>query len=161
MKRFREKDQYSYSIEVIDGEEHFIVKFVDGCGITHEISVNREVFCSLQELSKEENHQAYLIELYISHFTFNGNDDKSAQIDFCPLHSPERSVLNSEAKMYITEILKDSTDAQRRRFLMYYVDNYSFREIAKIEECSFQVAQRSVIKVKKKFAQHIYFKKGR
>ena len=150
MKKRRDKDPYTYKIELLEGKEMFTVSFVDGQGSTHEVCVNRTVFTSLRQLQLAENRRAYKEELYISHYIEEADDEGLCSIAFAPLPTVEDTVLNIELADIIAGLIVSLTDAQRRRFLMYRVDGLTYKEIAELEECSLRSIYKSVQSVTKK-----------
>ena len=52
----------------------------------------------------------------------------------------ERKILISK----IFEIIESLPIVQQRRIKMYYIDELSLKEIAKIEKCSFQAVNKSI-----------------
>ena len=156
MKKHREKDSYTYKVEIVDGVEMFKVAFTGGENRTHEVSVSREVFTSLRQLQLAENRQAYKAELYISHYIEDvDNDDDVSYIAFAPMPSVEEEAEASELIDIIAVLIRKLTDRQRRRFLMYRVDGLSYREIAKREKCSLLTVYQSVNEADKKFREII------
>jgi hypothetical protein len=155
LKKFREPDQYSYQVEMIDGVEHFTVSFIDGSGNNHDVSISRKVFESLQELKIEENRQAYLTELYVSHFISDENDDEVSSMAFYPLPTTEGDITKDEDVCAVSDILESLTDTQRRRLLLNCVDGLSLHEIARQEGCAFFAVYKSVTYAKAQFEKNI------
>ena len=158
LKKYREKDQYSYRTEMIDGKQQFIVSFIDGGGKLNEVAISSETFHALQELKLAENRQAYLTELYVSHFISSENDEEISSMAFYPLISTEDYLWATALTEYVSKIITELPDIQRRRFIMHYVDGLTTREIALIERCSFvavsysiQIARRKIEEQIKKF----------
>ena len=154
MKKHREKDAYTYKIEIVGDIEMFSVVFKDGEGRTHEVSVNREVFASLKRLQLAENRLTYKSELYISHFIEDSDEDIS-YLAFAPLPCVEDEVFADELANHIAELLTELTDAQRRRFLLYRVDGLTYIQIAIREKCSLFAVYKSIQVANKKIDEAI------
>ena len=144
MRKYRDKDAYTYKAEIIDGREVFTASFVDGQGNSHEVSVNREVFTSLRKLQLAGNRQAYRDELYISHFIEDADDEDLCSIAFAPLPNVEDVVISGELCEIVAGLLFALTDIQRRRFLLYRVDGLTYKQIARRERCSLLSVYKSV-----------------
>ena len=149
MRKHREKDVYTYKVEIVGDVEMFSVAFKDGEGRINEVSVSREVFVSLKQLQLIENRLAYKSELYISHYIEDADDDVS-YIAFAPLPCVEDEVIEDELADLIVGLLSELTDKQRRRFLLYRIDGLTYKQIARLEKCSLLSAYQSVQVVAKK-----------
>jgi DNA-directed RNA polymerase specialized sigma24 family protein len=155
LKNIREKDTYSYRVEIVDGKEHITVSFVDGEGQVNEVSISRKLFLSLQKQKQIENSQAYASERYISHYIGSENDDEVSSIAFYPLPAAESTVLQTELMDAMADVLGALSDIQRRRFVLHYVDGISLREIARFENRSFFAVRKSVTAAKALFEEKI------
>jgi DNA-directed RNA polymerase specialized sigma24 family protein len=152
MKKYREKDPYKYHATIaVNGRAQFSVSFTDGQGREHEVTVDREVFVSLQQLKREENRQSYKLEYNVSHFIGAEDDDMPSSIAFYPLceTNPETAALAGEKHAIIANLIQSLTVKQRRRFLLRHLDNLNFAEIAKHDHCSTRSAYLSVRKSEK------------
>jgi RNA polymerase sigma factor (sigma-70 family) len=79
---------------------------------------------------------------------------KSIESNFFILPSPEELLLVREQKQrernFIEKLLSPLSEAQRRRFILHFVDGYSFKEIAEIEGVTPTAIRVSIFEARRK-----------
>jgi RNA polymerase sigma factor (sigma-70 family) len=79
---------------------------------------------------------------------------KSIESDFFILPSPEELLLVREQKQrehnFIEKLLSLLSEAQRRRFILHFVDGYSFKEIADLEGVTMSAVRVSIFEARRK-----------
>lgn len=65
--------------------------------------------------------------------------------------TPEEQVCRMETRDELLSVLESCTEAQRRRFLLYALDGFSYAEIAQLCGCTKNAAFQSVEAVRKRF----------
>lgn len=65
------------------------------------------------------------------------------------------SLENEEVEMYVNKFLLNLKPVQRQRFKMYYLQNYTYRQIAEMEKRDIKTVYESVQAAKKKFIKFL------
>ena len=143
-KRRKRKDN-PYTLNIV--EEKCIVEFKDNTNEKHQIQISKELFevfnqfelADLRELNEYDNHIEHLelseSNLYKRMKVFEKNT--------------EEIVIRKVEQENIIRIINKLPLLQRKRIFMYYYDNLTLEEIAKIEKCSKVAVKYNIDKAKK------------
>jgi RNA polymerase sigma factor (sigma-70 family) len=84
----------------------------------------------------------------------NARFDENIESGFFCFPSPEELLLRRDEKIreqrFIDELLNPLTVPQRRRFILHFVDGYSFREIADMEGVTMSAVRVSIFEARRK-----------
>ena len=142
-KVFYKTEDYTVRMEKINDIERYYIKF-HGQADSPEYEITLDVFqlyyreFKYTSEKRRDEHRRHIIDGEIDDFIISGNLTVK-------LFEQE-----SISKVDLETILKTCTQAQQRRFKLHYIQGYSFREIAKIENCDFTSVKESVYAVTKK-----------
>ena len=142
-KRRKHKDN-PYTLEFIEEKNSYRVSFRDVKGKYRRIEVNKEIYQAfdrfelddLSELNEFDNHIEHS-EIYENNLNERAMDKPLGVADIV-----ETMLINEELKKAINEL----SDIQKRRIKMYYFEDMTLEDIARIEKTSHQAVSKSIIK---------------
>lgn len=149
---FNKYDDYDLRVE---GSEHphYFVSFKDGQGTTQKFEVDEQLFMTFISFSKVDRKQKNVFQRYIEHSeiteaTLNQRATTSQR-------SVDQQVADNEYAKELYAVIKNLSDKQRRRFLLYYGHGITLEEIARLEGCSRQPVERSIRAAEKKIIKKL------
>ena len=135
-----------FSTGLATDNPHYYIKFQDAQEVEICVEVSKDLFdffdnCELEDLSLLNESDRHLDKTELSPYLLNviTNQSQDPLLDLTAKSQEERQL-----RMAIMML----PDKQRRRLLMHYWGNMTYKQIAKIEGCAFQVVQRSIEKAK-------------
>lgn len=139
-KRRKYKDN-PYTLEEVK-DNKYIVSFKDGIGSLKIIEVSKEVYDlmdrfeldDLSELNEYDNHIEHS-EIY-EESLYNRAMEKSNSI--------EDIIIQKSTFEDLRKAINQLSNIQKRRIKMYYFENFTLHEIAKIEHCHFTTVKESI-----------------
>ena len=142
-KRRKHKDN-PYTLEFIEEKNSYRVSFKDVKGKYRRIEVNKEIYQAfdrfelddLSELNEFDNHIEHS-EIYENNLNERAMDKPLGVDDIV-----ETMLINEELKKAINEL----SDIQKRRIKMYYFEDMTLEDIARVEKTSHQAVSKSIIK---------------
>lgn len=142
-KRRKHKDN-PYTLEFIKEKNSYRVSFKDVKGKYRRVEVNKEIYQAfdrfelddLSELNEFDNHIEHS-EIYENNLNERAMDKPLGVADIV-----ETMLINEELKKAINEL----SDIQKRRIKMYYFEDMTLEDIARIEKTSHQAVSKSIIK---------------
>ncbi len=117
-----------------------------------KVEVTDELIECFDEFRKVKNNQKKSDE---RHIDFRGVDN--AENEAIIIHSEktiEEIIFEDERKEQLHLALSSLTDIQRRRVLLYYFDDMTVKEIAKLENVVIRVVSRSIRKAEEKLSKY-------
>lgn len=126
-----------------DGVTRYFISFKDGTGAFQSLDVSEELYFAFWELERKNRN---LQQSDQRHKKFNEAYDEmlNRRAAFKP-KSVEKLIMEAELSKLLYKTIDSLPEIQRRRFLLYYEYNYSYYEIAAMENCTAQAVRRSVI----------------
>ena len=142
-KRRKHKDN-PYTLEFIEEKNSYRVSFKDVKGKYQRVEVNKEIYQAfdrfelddLSELNEFDNHIEHS-EIYENNLNQRAMDKPLGVDDIV-----ETMLINEELKKAINEL----SDIQKRRIKMYYFEDMTLEDIARVEKTSHQAVSKSIIK---------------
>lgn len=144
---------YECTVKIIDGAKHFFVAFNDINCHTQTIEVSKELFLEFKAFQKEDEHQRYTFRRYIEHIDLT--DEELHFKAFNSLNLTDEIVINKQLYSRLCEAIETLSHTQKRRFLLYYEYDLTFREIATIEGRAEYSVQESIYSAKAKVLRAI------
>lgn len=136
----RKSDDNPYTLEIINNTN--IVIFKDSRNKIQTIEVNDEVYNQMNQFELEDISQMHKIDKYIERFTLSDEiiSKRSVKIPESIEDIVERNIINESIKREISIL----PTTQKRRLKLYYFNNMSFEEIARLEGCTKMAIKFSV-----------------
>ena len=142
-KRRKHKDN-PYTLEFIEEKNSYRVSFKDVKGKFRRIEVNKEIYQAFDRFELDDLSELNEFDNHIEHSEVYENNlnkramDKPLGVD----EIVETMLINEELKKAINEL----SDIQKRRIRMYYFEDMTLEDIARIEKTSHQAVSKSIIK---------------
>lgn len=151
----RRKDKYNpYTIHKID--DKYFVSFEDGEKFLHTVEISKELYEQMDKTELED--LSYLNEMD-RHIERKELSEEDLELR---MEQNEESVVDKVIRRNDNEILHEALKAlmesQKRRIVMHFFANLSYKQIGDYEGCSYQAIQNSVEKSLKKIKK--FLKKG-
>lgn len=127
-------------------DPHYYIKFLDAQGVEICIEISKELFdffdnCELADLSLLNEYDRHIDKTELSPYLLNIISNQSQE----PLLDITAKTLEARELRTAISMLPEK---QRRRLVMHYWGNMTYKQIAKIEGCAFQVVHRSIERAK-------------
>ena len=133
---------YSLSVQSRENDFHYFVTIKDIHGIKHEIEVDEDIFRLYESFNKEERHQQYESRKYIEHISVS--DEELHQRAFHECELTDDFVFSKLEIHALYEAIAKLSGLQRKRFILYFEDDLTYKQIAQIENCSVTSVKRSI-----------------
>lgn len=142
-----EKDIYSCTIKFINGIKHYYVTFSDINKTMHTVEINYDMYVEFRaSIAKEKSHD-YYFGRYIEHLSIS--DEELHKRSFNSPDLTDEQVINKQYHNILYRSINDLPEIQRRRFILYYEYEMTYKQIAKTEDCSTMSVKRSIDRAKK------------
>ncbi len=139
-----------YTLESIEKQELYIIKFKDSKGDLHSIQVDKKVFDVFDENEKYENAR---YKEYSKHLLYKELNEEIVSNNY----SLEDELINNLTIKELKKLIEELPEIQKRRIKKYYFDEKKLEEIAKEENCSKVAVKLSIDiaikKIMKKFGK--------
>ena len=142
-KRRKHKDN-PYTLEFVEEKNSYRVSFRDVKGKFHRVEVNKEIYQAFDRFELDDLSELNEFDNHIEHSEVYENNlneramDKPLGVD----EIVETMLINEELKKAINEL----SEVQKRRIKMYYFEDMTLEDIAKVEKTSHQAISKSIIK---------------
>ena len=156
-KRRKSKDN-PYTLDYNDNEHIYTVSFMDNKQVIHNVEVSKKVFEAFDKFELEDISQLHKVDKHID----GRNIDNSDKTDIILFHLGVPSIKTVdeevEEKLQNEELYKAInllSETQKRRIKMYYFEDKSFSEIARIEKCDESSVRESIYTGIKKIKKYL------
>jgi len=139
-------DTYTLRIEVADGITRYFVRFKDGQGVFHETEVSPLVYSAFCQFVKTERNLRRSDERHIEQSDLS--DELLSKRAVHPQKSIEDIVSDAEQADALQAAIAELPETQRRRFVLYYYSELTYKQIAEMEGCSHVAVIHSLEKAK-------------
>lgn len=142
-KRRKHKDN-PYTLEFVEEKNSYRVSFRDVKGKFHRVEVNKEIYQAFDRFELDDLSELNEFDNHIEHSEVYENNlneramDKPLGVD----EIVETMLINEELKKAINEL----SEVQKRRIKMYYFEDMTLEDIARVEKTSHQAISKSIIK---------------
>jgi RNA polymerase sigma-70 factor (ECF subfamily) len=139
---FYNSNQYTLRAEIDHGITHYFVSFKDGQAIRRETEVSRPVYLEFLRFVQIERSQRHWDERHREYFDLT-EETLHTRAAGTP-KSVEDIVLDHQQAAQLQQAIESLPNTQRRRFVLHHEFGLTYRQIAKMEGCSFQAVAQSV-----------------
>ncbi len=139
-------DTYTLRAEVTDGITRYFVCFKDGQGVFHETEVSPIVYSAFCQFVKTERNLQRSDERHIEQSDLS--DELLSKRAVHPQKSIEDIIADAEWANALQSAIAELSETQRRRFVLYYYSELTYKQIAEMEGCSHVAVMRSIEKAK-------------
>lgn len=131
-----------------DGVMKYFISFKDSTGAFQNLNVSEELYFAFRQLERKNRN---LQQSDQRHKEFNEvyEETLNRRTRYIP-KSVEEIIIETERSELLYKAINSLPEIQRRRFLLYYEYDYSYYEIAAMENCTAQAVRRSVIIAREK-----------
>ncbi|MBE6139353.1 MAG: sigma-70 family RNA polymerase sigma factor [Firmicutes bacterium] len=142
-KRRKHKDN-PYTLEFIEEKNSYRVSFKDVKGKFRRVDVNKEIYQAFDRFELDDLSELNEFDNHIEHSEVYENNlneramDKPLGVD----EIVETMLINEELKKAINQL----SEVQKRRIKMYYFEDMTLEDIARVEKTSHQAISKSIIK---------------
>ena len=151
-KRNKSKDN-PYTLGYDESKNIYIVEFKDNKQINQRVEINKEIYEAFNAFELEDISQIHKFRKHIEH----------SEVYDCTLYKraikQEKSVFDIVEKNIITEKLNGAinrlSEVQKRRIKLYYFEDMTLDEIAKLEGCSIKNIHKSLEQAKNKLKKFL------
>ena len=139
-------DTYTLRAEVTDNITRYFICFKDGQGVFHETEVSPFVYSEFCQFVKTERNLRRSDERHIEQS--NLSDELLNIRAIYPQKNIEDIVSDAEQADALQSAIAQLPETQRRRFVLYYYFELTYRQIAEMEGCSHVAVIHSLEKAK-------------
>ncbi|HMM06923.1 MAG TPA: sigma-70 family RNA polymerase sigma factor [Clostridiales bacterium] len=139
-------DTYTLRTEVTDGITRYFVCFKDGQGVFREIEVAPPVYSAFCQFVKVERNLRRSDERHIEQSDLS--DELLSKRAVHPQKSIEDTIADTEWANALQSAIAELPETQRRRFVLYYYSELTYKQIAEMEGCSHVAVMHSLEKAK-------------
>lgn len=144
---------YKCTIKEIDGVNHFFVTFTDINNHTHTIEVESDIFQEFEAFRRDDDRQDISYRRHIEHLDLS--EEEIHTKSFQSADSTDEEAINNQIIIMLCESILRLPKSQRKRLLLHYEYEMSFKEIAKLEKCSISAIQQSITRAKEKILDEL------
>lgn len=140
-----------YTLGFDDKKQVYTVEFIDNKKIIHKVAITVEVYNAFDKFELDDISQIHKFRKHIEHFELTENTLYSRMIksDLSIEDIVEKTELSENLRLALNSLTK----IQKRRIKMYYFDDLTLQEIAKIEGCSVKNVHKSIEQSKAKLKE--------
>jgi len=139
-------DTYTFRTEVTDNITRYFVCFKDGQGVFHETEVSPLVYSEFCQFIKTERNLRRSDERHIE--VSELSDELLNKRAVSPQKSIEDIISDAERADALQAAIAELPETQRRRFVLYYYSELTYKQIAEMEGCSHVAVIHSLEKAK-------------
>lgn len=149
-KRRKDKDN-PYTINYLNGKYYICFRDIQKKKVSVEIS--KELFNTFNLFELEDKRQLNIYDRHMEHsIIYEWTFDKQFQkIEESAEDEAMRNFMFKELHSAINRL----SETKRRRLIYYYFDGLTYKQIAKIENCSYQAVMKSVASAKEKLKKYL------
>ena len=138
---------YTLREDTVEGGARYSISFKDGQGEFHELEVSHAFYLEFRRLELNRKIQNWDQR----HREFNEVWEETLQRRALRLpKSLDELLLDAERDEYLYRAIHALPETQKRRFLLHYEYEMTYKEIGKIEHCSQQSVGRAVTAAREK-----------
>ena len=148
--RNKSKDN-PYVLGYDEDKDTYTVEFADSKKVIHKVEISDKVYEAFDKFELEDVSQIHKYSKHIEHSEIYEETLEKRMVDK-PItieEEVENKILIEEVKSAINLL----SGVQKKRIMLYYFENKTLKEIAKIESCSIKNVHKSIeqaiIKIKK------------
>ena len=145
-KRRKDKDN-PYTLDYNDNEHIYTVSFMDSKNKIHNVEVSKKVFEAFDRFELEDISQLHKMDKHIDGRNIDNNDSTDIVLYHLGVTTYKSVEEEVEDKLQNEELYKAInllSKTQKRRIKMYYFEDKSFSEIARIEKCDESSVRESI-----------------
>ena len=139
-------DTYTLRTEVADDITRYFVCFKDGQGVFHETEVSLLVYSAFCQFVKVERNLQRSDERHIEQSDLS--DELLSKRAVHPQKNIEDIISDAEQADALQAAIAELPETQRRRFVLYYYSELTYKQIAEMEGCSHVAVTHSLEKAK-------------
>ena len=149
-KRRKDKDNpYEiFSVGIETENPQYYIRFIDGLGDKHCIEIEKEMFDLLDRFELDDLSLLNEVDRHYEHSELD-----EVTLERRALNKPlsiEETVIQEIGYMELHTAIDTLPEKQRKRLKLYYFENLTYEEIAKLEGCKYQTIQESIYAALKK-----------
>jgi len=133
---------YTLRTEIVENVTRYFVSFKDGQAIPHEVEVSRTLYQEFDAFRRDEKRQQTSFGRHIEHSELS--DGTLYDRAFRKPDSVDDVVIKRGRMDAYRCVVAELPEIQRRRFVLYYEDGLTYREIGAIEGCGTTAVRSSV-----------------
>lgn len=149
----KNNEVYKCTIEDIDGVKHFFVTFSDIYCHTQTVEITEDVYEAFQEFNKQEKRQNNHFDRYIEHAQLS--DSEIYKRAFAKSSTADDHFLTEELNTVLYRAFDSLTGNQRKRAILYFEHKLTYKQIAELENRSFDTIRESIQTAKQKIINQI------
>lgn len=138
-KRRKSKDN-PYTIVLIDNK--FLLKFKDSKNTIQIVELSNDIYKVFNAFELEDISMMHKVEKYIEHSEVY--EDTLYKRALNKPISVEEEIERRDNIYKLKNAIENLPPVQKRRIRMYYFDDLKLKDIARIEECTFQAISKSI-----------------
>jgi len=148
-----EKDVYSLSVKLIGGIKRYYVTFSDVSGSKHTVEIDCDVYTEFVSFGKEIKSQEYYFGRYIEHQSMS--DEALHKRIFADQELTDEQIIKKQYHRVLYKSINNLPEKQRRRFMLYFEHDLTYKEIAEIECCSVVSVKQVIDRAKETIIQDL------
>lgn len=133
---------YKCTIEEVDGVKHFFVSFRDINCHTHKLEVNEHIYNTFHDFRRNEKKQKNEFDRHIEHITLSEIELYCRA--FRKDELPDEQMLQTELYQKVYSIIDNLPKRQRRRAILFFEYDLSYKQIADLENRSIGTISESI-----------------
>ena len=152
---FKNTNPYTLRTEVIVGTPYYFVSFKDGQADFHEIEISSELYNEFRSFENQDKREQNFFERHIerSELTDATLNKRAINIPADMLKSIKEILFDKDYSIAFWKTVGTLPVAQRRRLLLYYEYELTYKEIARVEGCTTRAVEYSIAKARKKIIE--------
>jgi RNA polymerase sigma-70 factor (ECF subfamily) len=154
-KRYRDKyNPYKlFTIGINTNNPKYYISFTDSSGTDIFMEIGKEIFDAFDRFELDDISHMNRVGRYYEHFELSDEslNNRATTIQ----ESVDEIVAKRIDKDKLYEAISKLPELQRKRLILYYFKNMTFKEIADLEECKYQAIQDSIERAKSKLKEFL------
>lgn len=149
-KRRRDRDNPYKKITagIETNSPHYYLQFHDSRSVQHCLEIDRELFELLDQFELEDLSHLNEVDNHYEHMEL---PEESLNARAAEYREPlEEMVFRRIEKEFLRQSIARLPAVQRRRLVLYYFGEFTYRQIAEMEGCKYQTVQESISAALKK-----------
>ena len=149
------KCTYTVREENVDDNSFYYASFVNGNGIRQEAEISYEVYLVLEDCRKHEKRQKNFNDRHLEHAELS-----EGQLQERMLHLPpalEASLESQEKAKILQAAIEALPEIRQRRFLLYYGEKLTQKQIATLDGCSQTAVAYSLQQAREKIKESLNY----
>ena len=139
---FDNTNPYTLRTEIVGGIARYYVSFTDGQAVPRETEVSRPVYLEFLRFVKVERNLRRSDERHMEQSDLTDETLNKRAVN--PQKDVEDIVFDSMRSEQLWLAIKQLSEIQRRRFVLYHEFGLTYEQIATIENCTFQAVALTI-----------------